>query len=43
MVPTWSDLAQTHNSDEKKFIIAKVDCTVDVELCSGEDILGYPT
>jgi protein disulfide-isomerase-like protein len=42
MVSTWNDLAQTHNS-QNKFIIAKVDCTVDAELCSDKDILAYPT
>lgn len=42
MLPIWSELSATHNS-ESKFIIARVDCTIDTELCSSEDILGYPT
>ena len=42
MLPIWSELSSSHNG-QKKFIIAKVDCTIDIELCSNEDILGYPT
>ena len=42
MISTWSMLAQKHNA-KKKFLIAKVDCTTETELCSENDILGYPT
>lgn len=42
MLPIWSELSATHNS-QNKFTIARVDCTIDTELCSSEDILGYPT
>jgi hypothetical protein len=42
MTSTWDLLAQKHNS-KKKFLIAKVDCTSQTELCSDRDILAYPT
>lgn len=42
MFNTWNLLSQRHNAN-KKFIIAKVDCTSETELCSDHDILGYPT
>lgn len=42
MLPVWNQLSTTHNT-QNKFIIAKVDCTIDTELCSNEDVLGYPT
>lgn len=42
MVSTWSQLARKHNP-KGKFLIAKVDCADQTELCSDNDILGYPT
>lgn len=42
MVSTWSQLARKHNSNGK-FLIAKVDCADQTELCSDNDVLGYPT
>lgn len=42
MLPIWSELSTAHNS-QGRFIIAKVDCTLDTELCSNEDVLRYPT
>ena len=42
MVSTWKDLARKHNS-KKKFLIGKVDCTIETEMCSDNDILAYPT
>ena len=42
MVSTWSELARKHNK-KGKFLIAKVDCADQTELCSDNDILGYPT
>ena len=42
MQSTWSDLARKHNK-KGKFLIAKVDCADQTELCSDNDILGYPT
>uniref|UniRef100_A0A1B6DFB0 Thioredoxin domain-containing protein n=1 Tax=Clastoptera arizonana TaxID=38151 RepID=A0A1B6DFB0_9HEMI len=42
--PTWEELANIYNEEEKsKVVIAKVDCTVDTELCSIQDVTGYPT
>jgi len=42
MISTWDRLAQSHNP-KKKFVIGKIDCTVETDLCSDHDILGYPT
>lgn len=42
MVSTWSQLARKHNKNNK-FLIAKVDCADQTELCSDNDVLGYPT
>lgn len=42
--PLWEELAQSYNSDENNQVtVAKVDCTVDTELCSAQDVTGYPT
>lgn len=42
--PTWEELALTYNEDDQsQVVIAKVDCTVDTELCSIQDVTGYPT
>jgi thiol-disulfide isomerase/thioredoxin len=38
----WNKMAQRYNP-KKRFYIAKVDCTVEIEFCSDNDILGYPT
>lgn len=40
--PIWEDLAKEFVSKDN-IAIAKVDCTVDAELCSSQDITGYPT
>ena len=42
MISTWDRLAQRHNP-KKKFVIGKIDCTSETDLCSDHDILGYPT
>lgn len=42
MVSTWSQLAHKHNP-VGKFLIAKIDCADQTELCSDNDVLGYPT
>lgn len=37
--PAWEDLAKKYNEkpeDERDVVIAKVDCTVDTEVCSGK-------
>jgi len=40
--PVWEDLAKDL-SDSSNIAIAKVDCTIHTELCSNQDITGYPT
>lgn len=40
--PVWEDLAKEFESNDN-IAIANVDCTVDAELCSSQDITGYPT
>lgn len=42
MQSIWNRLAETHNL-MRDTLVAKVDCTVDTELCSDQDILSYPT
>jgi len=43
--PIWNELAEKYNDEqERDFVtIGKVDCTVDTDLCSEQDISGYPT
>ncbi|CAH1118772.1 unnamed protein product [Phaedon cochleariae] len=42
--PKWEQLAEMLNDDEGNNIkIAKVDCTTDSDVCSEQDITGYPT
>jgi len=42
--PTWEELATNMQSDSnRKVNIAQVDCTVETELCSTQDVTGYPT
>jgi len=43
--PIWGELAEKYNEEqERDFVtIGKVDCTVDTDLCSEQDISGYPT
>lgn len=42
LTPIWEDLAKEFVSKDN-IAIANVDCTVDAELCSSQDITGYPT
>jgi len=43
--PIWIQLAEKYNEEqERDFVtIGKVDCTVDTNLCSEQDVTGYPT
>jgi len=43
--PIWNQLAEKYNDEqERDFVtIGKVDCTVDTDLCSDQEISGYPT
>ncbi|CAG9853818.1 unnamed protein product [Phyllotreta striolata] len=42
--PKWEQLAEMLNDDDSNNIkIAKVDCTTDSDVCSEQDITGYPT
>ncbi|XP_054266646.1 thioredoxin domain-containing protein 5 homolog [Macrosteles quadrilineatus] len=40
--PVWEDLAKDL-SESSNIAVAKVDCTIHTELCSNQDITGYPT
>lgn len=44
LAPTWEQLAELLNNEEGTRVkIGKVDCTTDNELCSQQDVTGYPT
>uniref|UniRef100_T1JB49 Flavin-containing monooxygenase n=1 Tax=Strigamia maritima TaxID=126957 RepID=T1JB49_STRMM len=44
LAPTWDELGSKYNIAKSRLVtIAKVDCTVDTDLCSEEDVTGYPT
>lgn len=43
LAPTWEQLAEMLNEDDSNILIAKVDCTIEKELCSEHDVTGYPT
>ena len=45
LAPTWDQLAEEVAKDEsmKNVHIAKVDCTVDRDVCSAQNVRGYPT
>jgi len=40
LAPTWETLA---TQSKGKFNVAKVDCTVQAETCTGQGVKGYPT
>nr|XP_048695763.1 thioredoxin domain-containing protein 5 [Caretta caretta] len=42
--PTWNDLGDKYNNVENPSVyVVKVDCTIDLPLCSEFGIRGYPT
>lgn len=43
LAPTWEQLAEMLNEDDSNIKIAKVDCTVESEICNEQDVTGYPT
>lgn len=43
LAPTWEQLAEMLNEDDGNVRIAKVDCTQDKQICSDQDVTGYPT
>ncbi|XP_055587019.1 thioredoxin domain-containing protein 5 homolog [Uranotaenia lowii] len=44
LAPTWSKLAESKQEDTNSQVrIGRVDCTVDGDLCSEQDVTGYPT
>jgi len=44
LAPTWQELAEKFNkAEDQEVVVAKVDCTVETALCSGQDVTGYPT
>lgn len=44
LAPTWSKLAEQKKEDSVTTVkIGRVDCTIDGNLCSEQDVTGYPT
>lgn len=44
LAPTWAKLAESRNEDSTIQVkIGRVDCTTDGDLCSEQDVTGYPT
>ena len=41
LLPVWEEFAAKYNKDGSRYLIAKIDCTSETELCSEHDILGY--
>ena len=36
LAPTWQELAEKYNkADDQEVVVAKVDCTIETALCSG--------
>ena len=39
LAPTWQELAEKYNkADDQEVVVAKVDCTIETALCSGNYI-----
>jgi protein disulfide-isomerase-like protein len=44
LAPTWEELARgLHGRDDGEFRVAKVDCTVNKDVCAAFGIRGFPT
>jgi len=44
LAPSWQELAEKYNkADEQKVVVAKVDCTIETDLCSSQNVTEYPT
>lgn len=45
LAPTWEELSQEHltTASGKKVHVAHVDCTVQKDICTQQNIKGYPT
>jgi protein disulfide-isomerase-like protein len=42
-MPLWEELAQISKEEEIPLKIAKIDCTVEKEICTPLSLIGYPT
>lgn len=44
LAPTWAKLAESKHGDAGSQVkVGRVDCTTDGDLCSEQDVTGYPT
>jgi protein disulfide-isomerase A6 len=43
LAPAFNELADLYNGKDSSVVIAKVDCTVEQDLCSKHGVTGYPT
>jgi len=43
LAPTWDTLAEKYNVADGKITVAKVDCTIEKDVCKEQGVTGYPT